>query len=188
MQSPAFLKQIAGRAVEQTTTELSTSGKSGGKGEEFDSRLAERLTKNIVEELSARWGSATIPSFQGLPLASSSLPTSPPDPALAFEERLKKHRSRIRLQRERKRAQLRLSKVIDSISGATLEPSEDDLSHVWENMIRYKDKTVAVDFRYGSGADMAVYDRSIGKLFDHTEVDGLVFMFSKAPPDVVRNT
>jgi hypothetical protein len=193
MQSPGFLKQVAGRAVEQTTTELSTSGKSDVKSQEFDSRLAERLTKNIVEQLSAKWDSLNRPAVAspGLTVGETNLASlaNPSPPILrerSFEEQLRRQRSRLRIERQRQVLQAQLGRAVGSIAGATLTQNDLETGGYWENTISYKDKTIAIDFRYSSVEDLSNLDRSIQDLFQHLEVNGLLFMFRKAPSDAVR--
>src|ERR1700719_3411950 len=94
IQSPTFLKQIAGRAIEQTTTELNTSGKVGGQESQIEAHLAEKLTKNIVEELSARWELLTRPGQGGAgsiatgnpSLSSPTQAATTASPLKSFEE------------------------------------------------------------------------------------------------------
>jgi hypothetical protein len=194
MQSPTFLKQIAGRAVEQTTSELSTSGKVGGQEGEFEAHLAERLTKNIVEELSSRWESLTRsspggwnvpPSVVAGPLTPSVAGT-PERPPKSFEELLRVNQRKREFERARKHMQWLLEKAIQSIPEARLEPNKGPLSGLWEDTITYKGKQLAVDLRIKPPLDAEQYDLSIQQLFSHDEVDCLIFSFGQPPSETVK--
>lgn len=192
------MKQIAGRAVEQTTTELSISGKGGEQGSEFEAHLAERLTKNIVEELSARWNTltslaqntATSPTPTTGSPPREATPATPAQSVKDFDERARAYQNRLQIQRLKKRMESQLAKAIGAITAAELRPNDDsNLPRTWDELIEYKDRTVAIDFRYASGLgidDMSPFDRSIQGLFTNEEIACLVFMFLKPPAEPLK--
>jgi hypothetical protein len=144
-QNPAFTKQIAGRAVEETATELQKKGKEGTIDTQTETQLAEKLTQNIVRELSDRFAGLEI-----LPRGQQKRITQPP--IESEEQKLDQLREEIAQamkSEERKKAfQARLEHVknaITAIPGAQLlpEPTEG----YWDFMVSYKGKKIALDVR-----------------------------------------
>jgi hypothetical protein len=187
MQNPSFVKQIAGRAVEQTTSELSTSGKAGGQEGEFETHLAEKLTKNIVEELSSRWEFLNRPISSGAASVQNlAVPavTVPPKPQMkTFVEQATEYKTRRAVQLFRLRLQSQLEQAIGSIPGAKIERNEGVLGQIWENRITYKAKTSEVDIRPIPSSVSGAYDSSIQKLFDNAQADCLIFLFGQPPAE-----
>jgi hypothetical protein len=194
MQSPAFLKQIAGRAVEQTASELSASGKASPQESELESHLAERLTKNIVNELSSRWESLIrpAPSISSAPVsapvsttaAAVAAAASKAPPQKPFEEQARDYQRQTEIKRTRNRMQSLLETIVASIPDAKITRSQSNA--LWEDLITYKGKTVAIDMRVVPPMDtdesrVAAYDGSMRRLFEHEEIDCLVFLFGKPP-------
>jgi hypothetical protein len=190
MQNPSFVKQIAGRAVEQTTSELVASTKAGGQEVEFEAHLAERLTKNIVEELSSRLDVLNRPMSAGPAsqpaLAGQTRPVPPQPPVKTFEEQAEEYKSRRAIQVIRARIQSQLEQVVASIPGAKVQRNEGLMARVWENQITYKGKVSAVDIRLTGNASPGAYDSSIQRLFDNTQVDCLIFLFGQTPTEILK--
>ena len=183
-QNPTFLKQIAGRAVEETASELNRKGKEGLTESQTDEQLAERLTKNIVRELSTRFEglekavqSSVI--FRGGPLIQGTTvrgETERTEEANAEEQERK--RRVLALQARRALVQ----KAIEAIPGLTPRKREKPNTY-WDFLLDYKGKTIALDVRMrapSSGPPHGSYDESIKVLFSDP-IDCIVFVFPEAP-------
>ncbi len=179
-QNPDFMKQVAGRAVEETASELSKKGKEGLVKPQTDTQLAERLTKNIVRELSSR--------IEGLERAvrSSVLPTQPFSLDLTGTPG-QHERSRLESveEAEARRAALVkkrtafVRKVAEAIPEVKLEEVSDSSPYtgLWDFILSFKEKKVAIDTRGSIKSPLHIsFDNSIKQLFS-SDVDCLLFVF-----------
>jgi hypothetical protein len=178
MQSPAFLKQIAGRAVEQTTSELTKSGKESQKPDHLEQEMAEKLTKNIVRELSAQWSSIG-PTLQRPP---APVPATRQE-AQSVEDRLRRSVRDLKRSAEAStsRQELRagILAAVAAIPGAAVGGRVDSQEY-WDYLVSYKDKKLAIDLRVSresTNVDVESYEESIRGL-TRNNADYLLFAFS----------
>jgi len=181
MQNPTMLKQIAGRAVEQTTSELSKGGKEIEKREQFEPELVERLTKNIVGQLSARLeglGSAA-------PVARVSRTQSPGEPQSGeanLLDSIDKLKRQLELSKRRETLRAAIQTAASAIPGATLQRAPTDAIRFWDYVVDYKGKKLAVDMRtLGVLGDGSLYTDSIQQLATHSDTQYLLFLFAEPP-------
>ena len=177
-QNPDFMKQIAGRAVEETTSELNKKNKEGVADTQTEAQLAERLTKNIVRELSAR--------IEGLETAVRGTVLSSHQPAFDIastgqeaghirELTTEQFEAGRRAALSKRRLEL-VTKVIQSIPEAKIV-EKDTSNNFWDVVLIYKGKRVAVDIRGSASAPLhASYDNSIKLIFTNP-VDCIIFVF-----------
>ncbi len=177
-QNPDFMKQIAGRAVEETTSELGRKSKEGVIDAQTEAQLAERLTKNIVRELSSR--------FEGLETAVKgtvlSLRPTVPDFAAATEARGRLRDLNPEEVEARRRAELikkrmeMVRKAVESIPEAQIG-EKDPSNNFWDYVLIYKGKKVAIDIRGSAALPLnASFDNSI-KLILSNPIDCVVLVF-----------
>jgi len=192
IQSPGFLKQVAGRAVEQATSELETAGKGAEKSAVPEANFAEKLTKSIVEQLSTRLESLTRPSQ---PTSTPTLVTAPesPNPLLStaarlqterdVDEQIKRYKRTRELDAAKKHLRELLERAVQLIPGANIEANNEPLVKLWEYTVSYKGKRTAIDLRVMSKLpkSMEPYDRSIILLLNETDVDCLLFVYARTP-------
>ena len=183
-QNPAVLKQIAGRAVEETASELSKKSKEGVKETQTEAQLAEHLTKSIVRELSARFEGLekavqSTAVFRGGPFVGTATVAEDTEAAriAALEEQQKAQQRKLAM-----KARLALlRKTIGAIPG--LQLLQEKIDGYWDYVLEYKDKKIALDVRLAkpsTGGLHASYDESIKRMLTNP-VDCLVFVFGQAP-------
>jgi hypothetical protein len=185
-QNPELMKQIAGRAVEETASEISKKGKEGVVEPQTETQFAERLTKNIVRELSSR--------IEGLEnMVRGSLPTmlqpslnipSPGELGRTPEQTAHDLEAARLAEAAKKRTQL-ITKVVQSIPEVQL--LEKDKGNVfWEIVLMYKGKKVGIDMRGKVSAPLNTsYDDSLKFLF-RNPVDCLIFVFEEPATEPVK--
>jgi hypothetical protein len=185
-QNPAFMKQVAGRAVEETASELGKKAKEGVVDTQTETQLAEKLTQNIVRELSARFEglerAVRGPSAQPLATSTFQAGTIPTfgtsyrnfqieEPAETPEDTELKRRYKERTALARK--------VIGSIPEAAVRPVPSSIKF-WDFLFAYKGKDFAMDTRLSPASQVSALDESIKNLVIHP-VDCLIFAFVSPP-------
>ena len=196
IQNPGFLKQVAGRAAEQVTSELSTTGKVNERPPESDPHLAEKLTKSIVEELSARLESLTrTPQFNlaqspTTPTQRPNRPHSEPSPEHEpdIDDLLMRYKREKELNTAKKEFEGFIEEAIHSIPEAKIQRNKGELARFWEYTATYKGKSICIDIRIITSmlkSGMTTYDQSIIKLTENHTVDCLLFLFPNEPDEQI---
>jgi hypothetical protein len=144
MQNPAALKQIAGRAVEQTTTELTKTVKEGAPKDSSESALAETLTKNIVKELSSRLEGIARPSDTARPSPAHRSPEVENLQQLAEQRDL-----RDKFNRFKKKMKSLREDALHSVHGAKLLSNDGEFPGTWDFIIEFKGKKSGNRFENG---------------------------------------
>jgi len=180
-QNPSFMKQVAGRAVEETATELGKKAKEGVVDTQTETQLAEKLTQNIVRELSAR--------FEGLeravrsPVPPSSVASAMPTIGTSFRDFVREEQADSPEDVERRRRYseriLQIRKIIGSIP-EVIVPETRSTIKLWDFLFEYKGKKFSIDIRLSPAVLISSLDESIKNLLSYP-VDCLIFVFASPP-------
>lgn len=180
MQNPGLLKQIAGRAVEQTTSEMTKTGKEPPKEE------LERLTKNIARELSAQWEQSFGASRESVsPRVARATPAQP-----SGEARLRETLASIKKDVERRKQRDKLFRTFrDAVAEVPDAKLEDTpFKRYWDYLMTLGKTRIGVDLRVSSSPKaLETFTESIQELLKEGDTDYLLFVMASAPSNEIMN-